>query len=325
MQKFSMDYCQKSVEASSIFETNNTDLKRLYILENIKKFNNMAKYVSNYNGTFGTGYPFYALDSDLKGKLPIIEEQLRYNKELLEKIKESNKIIWLCGKCLEEQGETLPDLKQICKPCPRIDNELKPRKIINRLPDIDMWIVSEKKNVEQTKEEMTKLFDSFDLYPSDINPIRTMQDIIDISENIVQGTMPDKNLPLDAHIIDKETLIDLIENVPKTLKESVSENTPYLPIHPQSYRKKWQYDDEAYNFIYDYLSAFTPFNCDIMEMLVDSRKKVSSDFTNDELFKFLYSSATDANKRRFESKSLKKYLMKGWKHGEKNRFTYSYK
>ena len=308
MQKFSMDYCQKSVEASSIFETNNTDLKRLYILENIKKFNNMAKYVSNYNGTFGTGYPFYALDSDLKGKLPIIEEQLRYNKELLEKIKESNKIIWLCGKCLEEQGKTLPDLKQICKPCPRIDNELKPRKIINRLPDIDMWIVSEKKNVEQTKEEMTKLFDSFDLYPSDINPIRTMQDIIDISENIVQGTMPDKNLPLDAHIIDKETLIDLIENVPKTLKESVSENTPYLPIHPQSYRKKWQYDDEAYNFIYDYLSAFTPFNCDcdIMEVLVDSRKKVSSDFTNDELFKFLYSSATDANKRRFESKSLKK-------------------
>mgnify|MGYP004530834861 FL=1 len=316
MQKFSMDYCQKSVEASSIFETNNTDLKRLYILENIKKFNNMAKYVSNYNGTFGTGYPFYALDSDLKGKLPIIEEQLRYNKELLEKIKESNKIIWLCGKCLEEQGETLPDLKQICKPCPRIDNELKPRKIINRLPDIDMWIVSEKKNVEQTKEEMTKLFDSFDLYPSDINPIRTMQDIIDISENIVQGTMPDKNLPLDAHIIDKETLIDLIENVPKTLKESVSENTPYLPIHPQSYRKKWQYDDEAYNFIYDYLSAFTPFNCDIMEMLVDSRKKVSSDFTNDELFKFLYSSATDANKRRFESKSLKKIFnerMETWR------------
>lgn len=316
MQKFSMDYCQKSVEASSIFETNNTDLKRLYILENIKKFNNMAKYVSNYNGTFGTGYPFYALDSDLKGKLQIIEEQLRYNKELLEKIKESNKIIWLCGKCLEEQGETLPDLKQICKPCPRIDNELKPRKIINRLPDIDMWIVSEKKNVEQTKEEMTKLFDSFDLYPSDINPIRTMQDIIDISENIVQGTMPDKNLPLDAHIIDKETLIDLIENVPKTLKESVSENTPYLPIHPQSYRKKWQYDDEAYNFIYDYLSAFTPFNCDIMEVLVDSRKKVSSDFTNDELFKFLYSSATDANKIRFESKSLKKIFnerMETWR------------
>ena len=308
MQKFSMDYCQKAVEASTIFEVNNTELKRLYVLENINKFNNMAKLVSNSNGTFGTGYPFYVLNSNLEGELPVIEEQLRYNNELLERIKESNKIIWLCGKCLEERGETLPDLKQICKPCPRIDSELKPRKIINRLPDIDMWIVSSKNNVEQTKEEMTKLFSDFDLYPSDINPIRTMQDIINISGDIERGIMPNRNLPLDAHIIDKETLISLIENVPKTLEESVSENTPYLPIHPQSYRKKWQYDDEAYNFIYDYLSAFTPFNCDcdIMEALVDSRERVTRDFTNDELFKFLYSSATDANKRRFESKSLRK-------------------
>ena len=308
MQKFSMDYCQKAVEASTIFEINNTDLKRLYVLENINKFNNMAKYVSNSNGTFGTGYPFSALDSNLEGKLPVIKEQLRYNKELLEKIKESNKIIWLCGECLEERGETLPDLKQICKPCPRIDNELKPRKIINRLPDIDMWVVSPANMVSKTKEEMTELFTAFNLYPSDINPLKTMQDIIEIGESIESGTMPDKNLPLDAHIIDKETLIDLIENVPKTLRKSISDNTPYLPIHPQSYRKKWQYDDEAYNFIYDYLSAFTPFNCDcdIMKALVDSREQVTSDFTNEELFRFLYASATDANKRRFESKSLKK-------------------
>lgn len=308
MQKFSMDYCQKAVEASTIFEVNNTELKRLYILENINKFNNMAKLVSNSNGTFGTGYPFYVLNSNLEGELPVIEEQLRYNNELLEKIKKSNKIIWLCGKCLEERGETLPDLKQICKPCPRIDGELKPRKIINRLPDIDMWIVSSKNNVEQTKEEMTKLFADFDLYPSDIDPIKTMQDIINISGDIERGIMPNRNLPLDAHIIDKETLISLIENVPKTLEESVSENKPYLPIHPQSYRKKWQYDDEAYNFIYDYLASFTPFNCDrdIMEALVDSRERVTKDFTNDELFKFLYSSATDATKRRFESKGLRK-------------------
>lgn len=308
MQKFSMDYCQKAVEASTIYEINNTELKRLYILENINEFNNISKLVSNSNGTFGTGYPFYALNSDLEGKLPVIKEQLRYNRELLERIKESNKIIWLCGKCLEERGETLPDLKQICKPCPRIDDELKPRKIINRLPDIDMWIISEKGNVNKTKEELIKLFADFDLYPSDINPIKTMKDIIDISEDIERGIMPDKNLPLDAHIIDKETLIDLIEKVPKILNESVNEGVPYLPIHPQSYRKIWQYDDEAYNFIYDYLASFTPFDCDcdIMESLIDSREKIVSDFTNDELFRFLYSSATDSTKRRFATKELKK-------------------
>lgn len=308
MQKFSMDHCQKAVEASTIFELNNSSLKRLYILENIKKFNIMAKYVTYNNGTFGTGYPFYALNSNLEGELPIIKEQLRYNKQLLEKIKESNEIIWLCAQCLEERGETLPDLKQICKPCPKIDNELKPRKIINRLPDIDMWIVSGKNNVEQTKDEMIKLFDSFDLYPSDTDPIKTMQDMISISEDIKNGIMPNKSLPIDAHIIDKETLIDLIVAVPKTLTESINKNAPYLPIHPQSYRKKWQYDDEAYNFIFDYLASFTPFNCDcdIMEALVDSRKKIASDFTNNELFKFLYAAATDAARRRFECKTLRK-------------------
>ena len=310
MLKHSMDYCEKSVEASTIFELNNTELKRLYILENIKKFNAIREKdeISNISGTFGTGYPFYALDSNLEGHLPIIKEQLRYNNELLKRIKESNKIIWECGKCLEEQGEKLPDLKQICKPCPRIDGELKPRKIINRLPDIDMWMVTPKDSVEQVKEKMITEFAKLDLYPSDIDPVRTMQDVIEIGDYIKHGNMPSKNLPLDAHIIDKETLISLIESVPKTLNESVSENTPYLPIQPQSYRKKWQYDDEAYNFIYDFLSAFTPFNCDrdIMEALIDSREKVARDFTNDELFKFLYAAATEANKRRFESKSLRR-------------------
>ena len=308
MLKHSMDYCEKSVEASTIFELNNTELKRLYILENIKKFNDMAKLISNSNGTFGTGYPFYVLDSNLEGHLPIINEQLRYNNELLKRIKESNKIIWICGDCLEKRGATLPDLKQICKPCPKIDGELKPRKIINRLPDIDMWMVTPKDSVEQVKEKMITEFAKFDLYPSDIDPVRTMQDVIEIGDELKHGNMPSKNLPLDAHIIDKETLISLIESVPKTLNESVSENTPYLPIHPQSYRKKWQYDDEAYNFIYDFLSSFTPFNCDsdIIGVLGDSREKVARDFTNDELFKFLYAAATEANKRRFESKSLRR-------------------
>ena len=62
------------------------------------------------------------------------------------------------------------------------------------------------------------------------------------------------------------------------------------------------------NFIYDFLSSFTQFFCDsdIMEALIDSREKVARDFTNDELFKFLYAAATEANKRRFESKSLRR-------------------
>lgn len=56
-------------------------------------------------------------------------------------------------------------------------------------------------------------------------------------------------------------MVKLIEKVPDELQQAKkSGRKPYLPIRPKSFRKEWQYDDEAYNFIYDYLSAFTAFN-----------------------------------------------------------------
>ena len=30
----------------------------------------------------------------------------------------------------------MPDLKRICKPCPQVKDSIKPRKVINRLPDV---------------------------------------------------------------------------------------------------------------------------------------------------------------------------------------------
>ena len=93
---------------------------------------------------------------------------------------------------------------------------------------------------------------------------------------------------------------------------------PYLPIHPKSYRKQWQYDDEAYNYIYDFLSAFTEYNFseELQNSLDRSRFKVSSEFSEDELFDFLLSSATKSNFRRFQSVELEDYYRKriqGWK------------
>lgn len=48
--------------ASTEFEMNNTELKRKYLIWNISIFNKLASKVSVSKGTFGTGYPFYALD-----------------------------------------------------------------------------------------------------------------------------------------------------------------------------------------------------------------------------------------------------------------------
>ena len=68
---------------STDFEENNTDLKKEYLLKNIYLYNQLAWKLSNVAGTFGTGYPYYALRGTLEGALPIIEEQIRYNNELV--------------------------------------------------------------------------------------------------------------------------------------------------------------------------------------------------------------------------------------------------
>lgn len=85
-----------------------------------------------------------------------------------------------------------------------------------------------------------------------------------------------------------------------------------MPIHPKSYRKTWQYDDEAYNFIYDYLSAFTPFNFEekLQTTLDDSRRQVIRENTKEELLDFLLKSATKANFRRFQSLELEEIFLK---------------
>ena len=85
-----------------------------------------------------------------------------------------------------------------------------------------------------------------------------------------------------------------------------------MPILPKSYRKSWQYDDEAYNFIYDYLSAFTSFgfNEELKENLETGRKIVVSKYSPQKLLEFLKQSATDSNFRRFQTKELEEIFLR---------------
>lgn len=304
--------------ASTDFEKTNTDIKRRYLLWNIESFNIIASKVTGNKGTFGTGYPFYALDENLEGTLPIIGEQIRYNRQLVKDGIPVQKSIWKCRSCLQEKYDTMPDLKRICKPCPNMLDTLKPRKIINRLPDMDMWVVCEDGETEKSQEEMTKLLSSIRMCSSDINPVSSIEDVEKIAAMLKEGKMPNSFLPIEAHIIEYSTIKRLIEQVPGELRKAQETGAvPYLPIQPKSYRKNWQYDDEAYNYVYDYLSAFTPFNFsdELQQALDESRRKVISEYTPEQLFDFLLDSATKANFRRFQSVELEDCFIKkvrGW-------------
>ena len=310
----------KQVEnASTSYEVSNTDLKKKYILWNIEVFNIIAKHVSVSKGTFGTGYPFYVLDSNLQGKLPIIPEQIRYNMQLVKDGKPFQKSIWLCKPCLEKKYSTMPDLKKVCKPCPNMPKDLKPRKIINRLPDIDMWLVCEDGCTKKAQAELIELFKQYNMHTSDVDPIKSIDEVSYITEMVSKGVFPKKLLPIDAHIVEFSDLKMLIEEVPGELEKSVKDGvTPYLPINPKSYRKDWQYDDEAYNFIFDYLASLTPFNFakELENDLESSRAKVVQLFSTSELFDLLMNSATGAAFRRFQTPEVKQQFfnrMNNWK------------
>ena len=324
MNKQTIEEWTKSVEKISTgFEQINTELKRKYIIWNIEVFNTLASHIKESIATFGTGYPFYVLDENLEGEIPIIQEQVRYNRQLVRDGEPFQKSIWECKKCLDERYEQMPDLKTICKPCPRISNKLKPRKLINRLPDIDMWIICKNGSVETTQEKLSKLLEKNNMSTSDKNPINTIEELEEVTEQLKQGIMPTSYLPIDCHIVEEKDILKLLQMVPEELeKADKQKQIPYLPILPKSYRKDWKYDDEEYNFIYDYLSAFTAFgfNGELKESLEEGRKIVASRYSPQKLLEFLKQSATDSNFRRFQTKELEEiFLRKVENWGEKTK------
>ncbi|MBQ4031654.1 MAG: hypothetical protein II625_07855 [Bacilli bacterium] len=299
--------------ASTNYELANTELKRQYLVRIIDLYNAIVQDLNGFAGSFGTGYPFYTLDTDLNGTLPVIEEQIRYNLELSHAVVAHQGESWPCKKCLQKNGCKMADLKVMCNPCDKVETILKPRKVINRLPDMDLWMVCRQENIEENKRKIISLLRQNHFTSSDTDPVRTIKDVKEIAEDLQLGIMPRKFVPIDTHIIDYDTLLSLIERIPETLAHAMETGEiPYLPIHPISYRKDWQQDDVPYNFVHDYLSSFTSFNFEptIREKLENTRKIISKLYTIDELYNFLLMSGPDSAKRRNETPALRKTFEK---------------
>ncbi|HCC07596.1 MAG TPA: hypothetical protein DEP72_05495 [Clostridiales bacterium] len=295
---------QEVANMSSEFEKNNSELKKQYIIYNIQAFNRIVSTIDTSRGTFGEGYPYYVLDNNLNGDLPIINEQLRYNDQLVTESEKDKAKVWKCGTCLTENYDQMPDLKKICIPCEDVDIALKPRKIINRLPDFDIFVICEDERMNETSIKLEKLMHMFNIYTSDVNPLDAIKNVKEISENLKNGIMPNKFLPIDLHIVEYSVLTELILDIPKTLEDSKQNNqNPYMPMSPLAYRKKWQYDNDPCNFMFDFLFSFTPFGIDakLREMIDNTRFIISNNYTSEELYGFAYNMSRDDVKRRMQT------------------------
>ena len=312
----------ETVQCSSQFEKMRRDLKKQYLLSNINEINNIMKEIPNCRGSFGTWYPFYALWNNFEGNLPIIQEQLRYNQKLLDLLEKQKDQLWKCFACMRENN--LPNLKTVCNCCSNIEKWLKPRKIINRLPDIDMWAIIDDDKIEENKKILKEICEEHGLYPSDIDPKKTMKEFQEIISNLKQQKLPQRFLPLDMHIIGHDTLNTLIKQVPEIIQNKMDieresdDLFPYLPILPLSLRKIRQYDDEPYNFILDFLFSFTPLflSDELNDSIIKARKEVAKllDTTKKRL-SVLKSVCNPSIKRRLETPELKNFYLtriKSW-------------
>ena len=291
-------------DISDDYELCNTELKKEYMRLNIEIINAVMRSITGYAGSFGTGYPFYALKENFEGELPIIDEQIRYNNELRECSLKSNRSCWYCYDCLKNVGSIMPDLKQWCKPCTYMDDGLKPRKIINRLPDIDMWMIVEDDKFEKAKDKLLDRFNKLGLYTSDVDPVRTIEELDEVVNDLKDGIMPSKYLPIDVHIVTKSELMLAMDRTFKAVLYDIK--NPYVPMLPLSLRKKWQHDDTAYNFAFDFLFSLTPFDWDedIMNELIYMRGKIANKSDID-LEEMILNISGDSVKRRFETDVLK--------------------
>lgn len=304
-----MNIIAKTVIASTRYEEENGELKRLYLLNYIKKYKDIVSKLSGYNGFFGLGYPFYALDNNFEGKLPLIDEQFRYNFELIIKFCEQfGDGIWPCEHCLKENLFDMPDLKKICYKCPVVPKEISPRKVINRLPDMDLCLVVEDGYEESVKRELLYLFDKNGFQTSDIDPLGTIEKVYRISNDLKDGNMPSEYVPLDTHLFKYTTLCKLISEVEPAIDKSLKTGkAPYLPTFPDSLRKVWQHDDTAINFVFDFLYSFTEYDFDpqLLQKLKETRNLIANKYTNEQLEKIILETGPESMTRRYECPTLR--------------------
>ena len=91
-----------------------------------------------------------------------------------------------------------------------------------------------------------------------------------------------------------------------------------MPIHPLSYRKKWQHDDTAYNFIHDFLYALTEynFNYDLKQVLLETRGHIANNYSIEQLYYYATVTGVPSVKNRNKTPELKKRFserMDSWK------------
>lgn len=293
-------FINDTLAASELFNAKMNPEQGQYLLQEFYDFADAMKTIPGYGGVFGTGHPFYALQPD--NGVTSIPEIGRFvgetrDKTLLDSWRYAGK--WACGSCQVQNN--LTDLKSSCKPCDIVD--LKPRDIFKALPDLDFWVVVEENNesVESLVEQRSQ---QAGFYQSDMSIYRSVRDTNRVLQALNSGRKPNARLPIDLHIVTRESLVDAISSLEDL---NIQSESYYVPIQPRSLHVNWEQADEPYNFTHDFLFSLTEYDLtdDVQEKLMQTRRNMGARFTNGQIFHAIFENDAKSARQLTDSTMMK--------------------
>ena len=285
----------------------NPDLAVPYIEKEAK---NIASFLEatlgeNHAVTFGLGYPFYAIDRE--GKPLLVEEPKKYIDEKISdfenKRNKDTHRYWVCPACQTENN--LTELKSVCDSCNLVS--IKPRDVFRILPDIDLLTVVNTLDVK-TEEKIKDALKKNGYNYSNISIKNTLGDAKEIMASLQIGSTSEKKLPIDMHLIDKESFLNAL-----TLIQSGGINPP---SKIRSLHSEWE-NDILWNQ-FDFIFSATPLTgvrgekikAEILKTQVAIKETIGADSMIDQIKKLVPRAA-----RILESKPIENNLrnkINGW-------------
>jgi len=218
----------------------------------------------------GWGYPFYAKNKEGFFKVDEINNFITGGIQNISQknVKTKN---WICPGC--QTKNKLTDLISVCKNCSLVGEEIKPRKILATIPDLDMLLIL--KDVNEAILEKVKNILHFTGYKqSDISIKDSFRNTKKVLEDLKNNKESTSKLPVDLHVLTYTQFIDIISQITKGEKSRIK--CPALHMI-------WEKHDLQIWFDFVFSMQEIDVTPELREVLLKSRKELKGYWGEDKL------------------------------------------
>lgn len=224
----------------------------------------------SYLGSFGLGYPFYAKNKSEFFKVDEINNFITKGvQEVIDKNKNTEN--WICPGCQTKNKPT--DLISVCNNCKLVGEEIKPRKILATIPDLDMLVILNEAD-QATLEKVQGILHSKDYKQSDISIKDSFRNTKKVLEDLKNNKESTSKLPIDLHVLTGSQFKEIASRIAKGEKSRIK--CPALHM-------TWENHDLQIWFDFVFSMKEIDLTSELREVLLKSRKMLKESWGEDNL------------------------------------------